>query len=173
MRGFPRGRSPLDDDFYELPGSDFPRSRDRARAARNASGIRRRDDSANSYKNARSAKANSGRIRSKSSNKYASSSSLRTVGSSAPVDSYRPCPTRLRSPSRTRRVNAKVIAERLASGKAVTSSRAGTGRPADRTYSYTLWMIALVSWSSGDSGPLVNNMILTNGSNLSFSRVHQ
>lgn len=140
--------------------SFFARTTDRPRAVRNASGISRRAASTVSYKNARSAKGKTGRIVSKTENRYASSSTLRTVGSSSPVTVYRPWPLRLTSPSRTNRVKAKVIDERVASGIAVMISRADTVRPAAFMYSYTRWMTALVSRNSDGSGPFVNNLVL-------------
>jgi len=133
---------------------------ERSRAARNASGISRRDASMSSYRNARSANGSVDRTRSSKSKRYSSSSSRRTVASSSPAATYRPCPTLFRSPSRTRRVSAKVIDERLASGMAVMISRVETARPAPATYSYTRWMTALMPATNGLS---VNNVLLTIG----------
>ncbi len=136
----------------------------RARAARNASGMSRREASISSYKNARSPNESVPRTRSNRSKRYSSSSSIRTVGSSSPLAMYRPWPSRLRSPSRTSLVSAKVTDDRLASGIAVMSSRVETGRFAPATCSYTRWITALVCCTKGLS---VNNALLTVGNTLS------
>lgn len=133
---------------------------ERSLADRKASGISRRDASTRSYKNARSSNDTIGRMRSNKSNRYSSSSGFSTVGSSWPVEVYRPRPLRFRSPSRTSRVRAKVTDERLQSGSAVTISRAGTGRFAFRTYSYTRWMTDLISRTSSESLLIVNGILL-------------
>jgi hypothetical protein len=150
-----------------LYGTRLP---ERSRAARKASGIKRRDASTISYRNARSENGRTGRIRSKRSKRYSSSSGSRTVGSSSPADVYRPRPLLLRSPSLTNRVRANVIDDRLHSGNAVTISRAGTGRLALATYSYTRWMTALTSRTSSGSLPFVNAILLTGGNHTSSSR---
>lgn len=137
------------------------RRMERCRAERNASGISRRDDSTSSYKKARSPNPRIGRIFSKTSNRYSSSSAWWTVGSSAPVDEYRPRPLRLRSPSRTRRVNANVMEERLQSGSAVMISRADTAWSALATYSYTRWIADLVSSKRPSLWSIDNTVILS------------
>ncbi len=153
------------DEPQHLQGFSFVALSDRSRAARKTSGVSRRDASIISYKKARSAKESISRTRSKISNRYASSSGRPIVGSSPSwATKYFPCPSRLRSPSRTRRVKAKVIEDRLASGKAVMISRAETARRALATYSYTRWMTDLISRTSGLS---VNSMLLTKGNNFS------
>lgn len=139
----------------------------RSRAERNASGMSRRDASTNSYKNARSPKANIGRICSNKAKRYSSSSGTFRVASSSPAATYRPRPLRFRSPSRTRRVKAKVMVDRLVSGIAVTISLAETGRPAARTYSYTRCIAALVSRIRSGELPSVNDIVLTNGNSAS------
>lgn len=142
-------------------GGEFGRRRpERSRAARNASGISRRDDSTTSKRKARSANVRAGLMRSNRSNRYSSSSGFSIVGSSWPLEVYRPLPLRFESPSRTNRVSANVIDERLESGNAVTISRAGTGRLALSTYSYTRWMTDLISWTMGVPLSIVNGILL-------------
>lgn len=148
-------------------GGAPPRRRERFRADRNASGVSRRDDSTSSYRNARSPNVRIGRTRSKRSNKYSSSSGSCTVGSLSPAASYLPRPLRLMSPSRTSRVSAKVIEERLDSGIAVTISRAETGLRAAVTYSYTRWMIAFVSRIRSKELSSGKNIILSTDNSLS------
>jgi hypothetical protein len=171
MRRRPGPTLLLGSSYRASPLLGEPRSLDRARADRKASGISRRDDSTSSYRNARSAKGTIGRSRSKSPKRYSSSSGSLAVGSSEPDASYRPWPIRLTSPSRTSRVRENVIADRLASGIAVTISRADTGRFAATVYSYTRWMIALNPLDGGSSLSFVNSVSLTNDNTKPW-RVH-
>ena len=128
-------------------------------------GVRRRDDSVTSYKNARSAKLRMGRTRSKSSKRYLSSSGSWTVGSSLPVVVYRPCPLRFRSPSRTSPRECKGYGRAAGLGQfsPLRSRAPKRSRPARVTYSYTRWMTDLISPARGGSWPVVNNALLTVG----------
>jgi hypothetical protein len=119
----------------------------RSRAALKTDGVSLRHAWTTSYKNARSAKANAGRIASKIRFRYASSSNALMGRTSASSDRrYRPVATRTMSPSRLNLVRANVIAERLASGSAAIISRAETSRSALVTYSKTRCITLLRSF---------------------------